>query len=63
MRSTDAEMKELDSKARIKFTAQSLVGLSASEKISWAMDQKEKGNTLYKERQFQAAADTYLEAS
>ena len=56
-------MKELDSKARIKFTAQSLVGLSASEKLSWAMDQKEKGNTLYKERQFQAAADTYLEAS
>jgi hypothetical protein len=59
--STDAEIKELDTKARMKFAAQSLVGLSTAQKLSWAIDHKNKGNKLYKDEKFQDAADIYLE--
>ena len=58
---TESEIKELDTKARVKLVAQNLVGLDASQKLSWAIEHKNRGNSLYKERQFDDAIEIYLE--
>jgi tetratricopeptide (TPR) repeat protein len=56
------EIATLNTKARIATTAQLLKNLNKEEKLIWAIQTKEEGNQLYKEQNFSAALDKYVEA-
>jgi hypothetical protein len=60
--SSDAEVKELDSRANIKAAAQSIAALGPQEKFEWAIGRKEDGNSFYKSKQFALAMEAYLQA-
>lgn len=62
LNTSEKEIEALDCRARVKAASQSIVELDRESKLKWVMEQKEQGNLLYQQQDYQGACEIYLQA-